>query len=359
MKICKSCGAQNEDTAVVCEKCGGELGPSQIDLNDVKQTVSVAADKAFSGAKDLAGKINSAVNTTLEHQKEKVNQEVQQQITNAQRTKKSPRAEVSSKGTEYMSSTELWSWLQKSSKRQHFFTEEENTLSQEDYIQKLSQKLVDNHVPASVATREVVWDRSQISQKITYVQPVSEAVNPLSCLVQFCHVGKFTFVEEKTFITPPDLPPVPEKPVTISAELRKRANWILGGILLALAGLLIMFPLEQAVVGIVVLLAGAAMAWFGYSAHMKVSALEEHNKKCAAQELAWSKAWNNWENSIFLHSFQESVNGQISRIYDSVFECIKQLNDEIFAQKDSVEQEESQSMNELEQLIARRKDTYR
>ena len=101
------------------------------------------------------------------------------------------------------------------------------------------------------------------------------------------------------------------------------------------------------------------MAWLGNTARLKVAALEEHNRNCAAQEVAWNQAWNNWENSIFLHSFQENVNGQISRIYDAVFECIKQLNEELFSQKESAEQEESQSMNELEQLIARRKDSYR
>lgn len=53
------------------------------------------------------------------------------------------------------------------------------------------------------------------------------------------------------------------------------------------------------------------------------------------------------------------MNGQISRIYDAVFECIKQLNSELFTQQESAVDEESQSMNELEELINRRKATYR
>ena len=60
-----------------------------------------------------------------------------------------------------------------------------------------------------------------------------------------------------------------------------------------------------------------------------------------------------------IHSFQENVNGQISRIYDAVFECIKQLNGELFTQQESAVDEESQTMNELEELINRRKATYR
>ena len=359
MKKCKSCGTENDDNAIVCEKCGTTLDSASVDLDTVKQSVSAAADKAVASAKDLASKINTAVNTTIANQKAKVNEEVQQEISQAQGSSKSSENVTAATGTEYMSSKELWSWLQKNSKRQHFFTDEQNTLTQNDYVKKLSQKLVDNHVPANVKTREVWWDRSQVSQTVTYVQPVSDAVNPLSCLVQFSHVGKFTFVEEKTYITPPDLPTVPEKPVTIPYDLRKRITWLLVGILVALVGILIAVPLRQVGFGIIVLIVGAIMAWFGNTARLKVAALEKNNRNCAAQEIAWNQAWNNWENSIFVHSFQENVNGQISRIYDAVFECIKQLNEELFSQKESAEQEESQSMNELEQLIARRKDSYR
>ena len=110
---------------------------------------------------------------------------------------------------------------------------------------------------------------------------------------------------------------------------------------------------------LILILVGGALIWYGYSAKQQLNALREHNKKCKQQEKAWTAAWDNWEDSIFLHSFQENINGQISRIYDAVFECIKQLNEEMFAQKASAEQQETRSMNEMEQQIARRKDDYR
>lgn len=357
MKICKTCGAENSDGSIYCVKCGEKLNSSGVDMAAMKDTFSNAADKTLHGAKDLVGKFNTAVNTTLENQKAKANEEAQQQISRAQQEEHDKKT-VTASGTSYMSSTELWSWLQKSSKRQHFYTEEENTLTQKEYIEQLDQKLIDNHVPANVQARDIQWDRSNVKQHIYFVQPVSDAVNPLSCLVQFNHVGKFTFVEEKTFITPPDLPEVPEKQVIISDELKKRAQYLPVGILLALVGLALVV-VGFASVGVIFIAGGGVFAWFGYGAQQKLKALEEHNRKCIAQEKAWSDAWSNWEDSIFLHSFQENVNGQISRIYDAVFECIKQLNEELFSQKDSAEQEESQSMNELEQLIARRKDSYR
>ncbi len=365
MKTCKRCGYVNENDSSFCGKCGSPFSASdeniasgsQIDSGAVVDTLSEVADKTIRGAKDLAGKINATVSTTVENQKTKANEEAQKEIA---RVQKKPRKKPSNAatGTDYMSSTELWSWLLKSSKRQHFYTEEENTLSSSGYIRLLAKRLEENKVPANVTSRRIQWDRSNVMQSIYLIQPISNAVNPLSCLVQFNHVGKFTFVEEKTFITPPELPEVPQKKVAISDELKKRARYLPIGIVVAIIGLLLTL-IGQTTAGPVAILCGAAVAWFGYGAQQKLNALQEHNKKCDMQEAAWNAAWNNWEDSIFLHSFQENVNGQISRIYDSVFECIKQLNGELFSQEETGEDATSQSMNELEQLIARRKDTYR
>lgn len=361
-KVCKKCGTENPESAVYCENCGNKLEPS-VDMSAVKDTVTDAAGKAFNGAKNLADQINKKVNTTLEDQKKKANDAAEKQIRDAQGSGSSTkyRSDISEK--DYMSSTELWSWLQKDSKRQHFYTEELNTVTQAEYMQKLEEKLQANIVPATVAVRDIQWDRSNVRQRVCCVQPKSSAVNPLSCLVQFNHVGKFTFVEEKTFITPPDLPKVPEKPVKLDADLLKRASWMIWGILIAVIGVLWMMAsmenYDSPVPALIVTLVGGALIWYGYSAKQQVNALREHNKKCKQQEKAWTAAWDNWEDSIFLHSFQENINGQISRIYDAVFECIKQLNEEMFAQKASAEQQETRSMNEMEQQIARRKDDYR
>lgn len=365
LKVCKKCGAENPEAAMYCENCGNKLEPS-VDMSAVKDTVTDAAGKAFSGAKDLADQINKKVNSTLEDQKKKAKEAAQKEIEEAQENsaeKKNAGDFFSGYREEYMSSTELWSWLQKDSKRQHFYTEEENTLTQEDYMNRLAEKLAANNVPAAVVSKNIQWDRSSVEQRSCFVYPQSSAVNPLSCLIQFNHVGKFTFVEEKTFITPPDLPKVPEKPVKLDADLLKKASWMIWGIVIAVIGVLWMMMsmsnYDSPIPALVLTAVGGALLWYGYSAKQQIAALREHNKKCKQQEKAWATAWDNWEDSIFLHSFQENINGQISRIYDAVFECIKQLNEEMFAQKAPAEQQESRSMNEMEQQIARRKDDYR
>lgn len=377
MKYCRACGTANEDDCAYCRECGTKFDtPPQtptpgsasssapaseptmpaIDTDAVKEALTDAADKTMRGAKSLAETINTTVTTTLENQKTKANEAAQKKIDNAQKRGSKPKSTPMA-GNSYMSSTELWSWLQRSSKRQLFFTEEENPLSREGYMRLLAEKLDKNKVPAKVSARQIQWDRSDVKQGIYYVEPISEAVNPLTCLIQFNHVGKFTFVEEKTFITPPNLPEVPQKKVPIPQDLQQKSMAMLYGAALVIGGLLL--TALNAQIGLIAALVGAVMAVYGFTARAELKTLKEHNEKCAKQERAWNAAWSNWENSIFEHSFQESVNGQIGRIFDSVFECIRQLNNEQFSEKASDDEEESKSMNELEQLISRRKNTYR
>lgn len=376
MKTCRNCGTHNGDESLFCLECGARLEENSepacvserpraasttpetpiVNVDAAAEAISDIADKTKRGAIDIAGKINTTVSTALEHQKAKANDEAQKEIARAQKGKTTTNMSGGS-GTQYMSDKELWSWLQKGSKRQHFYTEEESLLTQDEYMTLLAKKLSDNNVPATVRKRHIQWDRSNVDQDVCFLQPMSEAVNPLSCLIQFNHVGKFTFVEEKTFITPPDLPEVPQKKANIPSDLVDTTGWLPIGCLVA-AGSLLLF-LINAMLAFVGILIGGGIALTGYNAKQKLEALRKHNKKCDEQERKWDAAWSNWENSIFLHSFQENVNGQISRIYDAVFECIKQLNGELFSQQECSEDNESRSMNELEELINRRKEVYR
>ena len=59
-------------------------------------------------------------------------------------------------------------------------------------------------------------------------------------------------------------------------------------------------------IGFLVALVGAGMMIGGYFMNQKNRAIREHNAKCAAQERAWNAAWENWKNSIFLHSFHRA-----------------------------------------------------
>lgn len=305
MIYCKNCGTQMDDNATECPICG--------EKNELKK-------------------------------------EVKPNIPQPPKPKE--------KSTEHMSDTEMWSWLKKSSKRQVFYsTSQTAQLTEEEYFGKLTIKMDENGVPAKIEKKEVQWDRSNVTKSDYFIKPVTNAINPISCLVLFNHVGNFTFVEEKTFVTPPDLPTVPMRPLPFDENSRGGHSMMVFGIIGALIGLL--FLGINPTIGLLLLVGGLGLLFYGYLLKQKIDEIVSHNKRCMEQEEAWRKAWSDWQDSIFVHSFQEDVNGQLSRIFDAVFECIKQVNGEIFNIKQIAEKEEESNANELEQLIERRKNDYK
>ena len=191
------------------------------------------------------------------------------------------------------------------------------------------------------------------------VRPETKVANPLSCLLQFNHVGNFTFVEEKTFITPPDLPEYPGTPKALDPKLIAQASWLMKGLFIALAGFMGFALIDVKQLGIILLIVGAALAALGYYASVQIEVIKDYNDRCEAQRVRWNQAWVKWKKNRFLHSFQEDTNGHLSRIFDAVFACIKQVNSELFEEKAVAEEDERADMNELEQLIARRQEEYR
>lgn len=400
---CIYCGAKIKETSMYCGKCGKPISPKSTDNSEnieedfeyssdpnlyEEETIPVQEEsfedpyqtnrestpdvsfdfkrfkssvKDFSAkASETASKAASQAKVAASQAKEKMDKSIEdgvsKEIAKANASQKEKAGLVSDEysGTNYMSSTELWTWLKKDSKRQQFFTDEISEEKEDDYIEELSNKLSENYVPVTIEKREISWDRSNAKEELYVAIPKTKVVNPLTYIVQFSHVGKFTFVEEKTFITPPDLPTVPHNKVP--------NNGIKGGvaIYILLAGILglLVLPAIGMKDGGVSLLCVGLIAFACYQLY-KIHQINEYNKKCDAELKAWNEAWDNWRTSIFLHSFQEDINGQLSRIFDSVFSCINQINEEKFKGKKTLEVQDSSDMNELEQMISRKQAEYR
>lgn len=362
MKYCINCGQENEDDSIFCINCGKRVDEAE---NYDRQINQRTADNIVSTGKDVVGKVASGakkamkqVTQKLANEREKINRDVEKMSERyeAERKDKFNRKEIS--GSEYMSKTELWSWLKRQSERHKYFTEEKSTLSFNGFIDKVNNKIKENEVPASLSIKKIQWDRGNVSQNVCYVKPNTSAANPLTRLIQFQHVGKFTFVEEKTFITPPDLPEIPKKKLIISSWMK---NWIfimLIGILMAVGGGINHKSNDS--MG-VLFFCGIGFILFGIYSYVNYQAMVKHNRLCVKQEKAWNDAWNNWHETIFIYAFQEDINGRLSRIFDAVSACVKQVSEEEFkdALASSVKEEESTNMNELEEMIKRRQEEYR
>lgn len=400
---CRYCGAEIRETSMYCGKCGKSLSSISVDYSENvdedfeyggntkmydEEPIQIQKDsfedpyqtnnnhtsdisfdfnrfknsvKDFSAkASETASKAASQAKVAASQAKEKVDKSIEDGVNkeiakaNAPQNEKAGLVSDEYSGSNFMSSTELWTWLKKDSKRQQFYTEEISKEKEEEYIAELSNKLSENCVPVAIEKRKISWDRSNAKEELYVAIPETKVVNPLTYIVQFSHVGRFTFVEEKTFITPPDLPAVPHTKVP--------NNGIKGGVAIyfLIAGIagLFAFPaigMENAATFLVCV---GLIAFACYQLY-KIYQISEYNKKCDAELKLWNEAWDNWRTSIFLHSFQEDINGQLSRIFDSVFSCINQINEEKFKGKKTLEVQDSSDMNELEQMISRKQAEYR
>jgi len=253
---------------------------------------------------------------------------------------------------------ELWSWLKKNAKRQQFYCKEGCNITSSDFMQKVTEKLEENNVPATITNTTIKWDGSTTTSAANVLRIESAGTaNPFSCLVQFSIVGKFAFVEEKLFITPPNLPEPPEEQEIIDEDMYKRRGLILWAIVALIAGIFLMK--ESVGIGFLAIIIGAALGFFGITAFLEIKAAKEHNEWCQRVLEDWIAEWKRWEETIYLHSFQEGTNGRTSRIYDAVYASIRQVCAEVFPGKQVQEYDESFSMSELALLIANRKEEYK
>ena len=331
---------------------------SGFEFDQMKNSMKVLAGKAVGTASKAASQAKVMASQTKERLDKNLEESLEKDIRKANATKeKSGIVSNDHTGDKYMSTSELWTWLKKDSKRQQFYTGEKQTETEEEYIEELEKKINENEVPVKIQKRTIRWDRSDAEETLFVAVPDTKVVNPLTYIVQFSHVGKFTFVEEKTFITPPDLPPVPHNKIPFDSKSILIPLYLL----LAGAGCIIfqLIPRRYDSSGGFFFAVGFPLLALAAYLFLKHNNILDYNKKCEEELRLWNKAWDNWKTSIFLHSFQEDVNGQLSRIFDSVFSCINQLNEEKYKDQKALEVQDTNDMNELEQMISRKKEEYR
>lgn len=369
---CKNCGEQIVEGAKFCGNCGCSVDDSMDtsrkgetkrevnpELSSIKESVQNIAEKAMVGASNMAERAVTGASNIVSQ----VSEKMETGKLNSAQTGSYQRERTASKisnDARDKSTQELWSWLKKDAKRQMFYKEDENVISESEFMECVADKMEQNDVPATMKRKKVRWDCGTVEKECYFIQPVTQVSNPVSYILQFKHVGKFSFVEEKTFITPPDLPEVPGKPKKMpSSFLSAGIAMLVIGIIFLILGVPLAASSWTRDAGGPLIVFGIIMLSIGIVLLCGLGGIITYNKYCAEQQRKWEQAWSDWQKSIFRHSFQEDINGELSRIFESVFGCIKQVSNELFDDKQFADEEISTNMNELEQIISRRKEEYR
>ncbi len=356
-KICPNCGQELKDDQSFCTNCGEKFEEKQtiaskakvnsdylkskidsIDYSAAKESINEFTSTAYEGAKDVANKVNKSLKEKQQKEKEKYKKYDGENI------------EVND------GLTPLWTWLKKDSKKEHFYNETELTLEENQFISAVQEKLDENMVPVQIVKEDVVWDRLDDYQTRYVIHSLDKnVVNPYSCLLSFNKIGKFTFVEENIFITPPHLTKVPGTKVDLPPN--NGLSLILYGIVAIVIGMVVGAEISGLL--LVCLIVGICLIGYGIMLNSNRASAIEHNKQVDKDIKEWNRIWDEWERKSLMCSFQEDSNGQLSRIFDAVYDTVKQVSAELIKGKVVSSEVEKNDLNDLEQLVSRRRNEYR
>lgn len=346
--VCKNCGAPMHSTDPACPECGMRNPDFRDNAEQTVQQPVSSYQPELVAQPASPYQPQPAVQTVPTYPTEPAVQPVSSPNAAPQKAAQ-PQIVRKQMMDSSVSHTKMWSELKQSSSRKLFYTENKPGISEEEYFRKLQEKLNENQVPAYLDTRRFEWDNAGVYRTQTIVVPNVTTANPNSCLLQVSHVGYFTFVEHKTFITPPNLPPYPENMKSVDSD-GVRNSIIMGGI----GVLLVVFGLKM----LILLVFGLVLIFLAYLAYKSCKEAQAHNSKVRQQRQAWNKAWDEWKKLSFVGAFEEDSNGEIGRIYEAVFETMNQVNKEVFHAEPASVENDTANLNELEDLIARRKKEY-
>lgn len=356
-KICPNCGQELKDDQSFCTNCGEKFEEKQtiaskakvnsdylkskidsIDYSAAKESINELTSTAYEGAKDVANKVNKSLKEKQQKEKEKYKKYDGENI------------EVND------GLTPLWTWLKKDSKKEHFYNETELNLEENQFISAVQAKLDENMVPVQIVKEDVVWDRQDDYQTRYVIHSLDKnVVNPYSCLLSFNKIGKFTFVEENIFITPPKLTKVPGTKVDLPPN--NGLSLILYGVAALIIGMLV--GAQIAGLLLVCIIVGICLIGYGIMLNSNRASAIEHNKQVDKDIKEWNRIWDEWERKSLMCSFQEDSNGQLSRIFDAVYDTVKQVSAELIKGKVVSSEVEKNDLNDLEQLVSRRRNEYR
>lgn len=356
-KICPNCGQELKDDQSFCTNCGEKFEEKQtiaskakvnsdylkskidsIDYSAAKESLNELTSTAYEGAKDVANKVNKSLKEKQQKEKEKYKKYDGENI------------EVND------GLTPLWTWLKKDSKKEHFYNETELTLEENQFISAVQEKLDENMVPVQIVKEDVVWDRLDDYQTRYVIHSLDKnVVNPYSCLLSFNKIGKFTFVEENIFITPPKLTKVPGTKVDLPPN--NGLSLILYGVVAIVIGMVVGAEISGLL--LVCLIVGICLIGYGIMLNSNRASAIEHNKQVDKDIKEWNRIWDEWERKSLMCSFQEDSNGQLSRIFDAVYDTVKQVSAELIKGKVVSSEVEKNDLNDLEQLVSRRRNEYR
>lgn len=245
----------------------------------------------------------------------------------------------------------LWTWIKGGKSNKALYENDKVNVDKEEFLNVFAKKLKEKEIPVSLKKVEVNWNEGKQKSSECKVELKDEKLNnPISMLIQFEKVGKYTFVGDNTFITPPVLPEVPGEKVNVP-EQTGAMFYIVGILIFVLAS---MFGGYEGPSTMSVFCALALIGIGAFYTYRRTSAIS-HNDDVKLQEIAWDAAWKKWHDEQVEYTFQQRSSGKLDCILSAVVRVLQETAKELFTVDPVMEDTEEISQKELEEAIALRR----
>ena len=333
---CKYCESIIDDGSKFCNKCGRAIEQA-IQKQDVASNLASKPTKVAT-----ASEFKFAMSNPHKEQL---------QTANGEPIANKPKKSLPMSGN----TVKLWQSLGNSKSTNTIYTEDIADISEETFGLALQEKLDSNYIPARVERTRVEWEEAGISQKRLVIHSTDVKNSPMCFLVGLDRIGKYTFIEEKTVIYPPNLPSAPGTRVPVPATSTKQVLIGIGIFLAAIA----LFAAHQVPFALLAIVASLCVIGLYIHACGDAAEAEAHNSNVTREEEAWERAWSDWENTKLMVAYLADTDDKIGRMHIAYSETIAQVTKELFNNRDGQVSVEKASQNDLRQAVEKRRASFR
>jgi hypothetical protein len=273
----------------------------------------------------------------------------------------------------------IWSVLLKSESITEIYVPPglEIDVSLEDFYQVLNKQMEDKGVAnANLTIEDVLWDEGRHSQRrIVARYTGSDAPkNIQQILIGLDDMGSFRYVEEKTFLSRPELPKFPKSKVeeptrpSIFAPEFTRLIWGIGIVIVSL----LMFSVNVGI-GLVGLVVGGVWIALYFKAKTEYdeaegsyqSSLElaqKSNREAEAETRAWNAAWDSWNENVLETAYLQATTNSFGRFQRSVASCVRLTVTELFEDKKAeLKDTKAREINEqqIEDQLKKKRESFK
>ena len=266
----------------------------------------------------------------------------------------------------------IWSVLLKSESIAEIYVPPDLDLevSLEDFYQVLKKQIEDKGVAnTSLTIEDVLWDEGKHSQKrIVARYTGSDAPkNIQQILIGLDNVGSFRYVEEKTFLSRPELPPYPKATVDVPRGSAPGLTPVLWGVGIGIVSLML-FGVSPGIAFVGLIIACGLIGFF-VKARMDYSdlqsrkeAAERHNREAEDETKKWNAAWDSWNDNVLETAYLQATTNTFGRFQRAVASCVKLTVTELFEDKKAeLKDTKAREVNEqqIEDQLKRKRESFK